>query len=181
MPPARRVLVHGLLVAFLGLGAAGCSGEAGPVDDGTFSSLRAGAPAILEEAGVDLVSLETPAAASAAQAAAALELGGFDAEIASENFMDGVSLEPERIAGLIGLAGDGDARRANGRFVVLAFADLESAVLFAASDPEVFADAGLEAVRTSYFTGNVVGYYAAEGDTDATDRFRAALEALTEA
>ncbi|MGA8847122.1 MAG: hypothetical protein WB471_10960 [Nocardioides sp.] len=173
-----RVVVCGVLVVAVGLGASACSGESGPVDDGTFSSLRAGAPDLLDEAGVELVSSDTPAAASAVQVAAALDRRGFDAEIAPENSMDGVALAPERIAGLVGLVGDGNARRGNGRFLVLAFADIESAVVFAVSGPEVFADADLESERMSYFSGNLVAYYAPVGDDDATDRFRGMLEVL---
>lgn len=173
-----RSVVCGVLVVAVGLGAGACSGESGPVDDGTFSSLRAGAPDLLDGAGVDLLSPDTPAAASAVQVAAALESRGFDAEIVRESFMDGVVLEPERIAGLIGLVGDGDARRGSGRFLVLAFADIESAVVFAVSGPEVFADADLESERTTYFSGNLVAYYAPEGNDDATDRFRGVLEVL---
>lgn len=195
MLTARRLLTPGLLVLVLGLGAAGCSGESGPIDDGTYSSLRAGAPAILADLDVTLISLEVPAAARPDEVVEALSDQRLTAEtypLDSFDGGDGVALEPERIAGLLGLvgsvgsgsAGSGNVGSGNvgsgskGQFVVLSFDGLESAVVFAASDPQVFADVEQEAVRSAYFSGNLVAYYASEGSSDTTDRFRAALDAL---
>lgn len=178
---ARRRLAPGLLVIVLGLGAAGCSGEAGPVDDGSLSSLRAGAPAILADLDVTLVSLDAPAAAGPDDVVEALgqqRLTGEAYPLGTLGDVDAVALEPDRIAGLLGVVGNVEPSSGQGRFVVLSFDGLESAVVFAAGEPQVFADAGLERSRTAYFSGNLVAYYAPGGSNDVTDRFRAALDAL---
>lgn len=181
MPSAHRLLAPSLLLVTLALGAAGCSGESGPVDDGTLSSLRAGAPDILADLDIDLVALDDPVAAGPDDVVAVLEEKGLDAQaydLGRADALDGIALEPERIAGLLGLVGSAESSTGPDRFVVLAFDSLEAAVVLAASEPQVFDDAGLEDARATYFSGNLVAYYAPEGEGDATDRFRAALEAL---
>jgi len=166
-----------VLAAVLGL--TGCSGEAGPVDDGTYSALQAGAPDALDALGVDLVSLERPAAAAPGDVVAALEAESLDAETYSVGTVDGLTLDPERVGGLLGLAGAADPAD-GGHYVVLSFDGVDAAVLFAQGDAEIFDDAEAESSRSAYFSGNLVGYYApGEGD-DTSDRFRAALTALSD-
>lgn len=182
MPAPRRDLkpglLLGLLVLGLSLGLVGCS-EAGPVDDGAYSSLQAGAPAALDGVGVTLVSLEQPVAADPNDVDAALTARRLEAETYAVRAVDGLALDPEKVAGLLGMAGNVEpGRSSDGRFVVLSFDRLEAAVVFAESDPAIFADAGLDSERSGYFAGNLVAYYARDGSNDATDRFRAALDAL---
>lgn len=168
----------GLLCAVLGVAVAGC-GEAGPIDDGSYSSLQAGAPDILAGLGVALVSLERPTAAAPDDVVDALTAERLSAETYALGPVDGLALDPERIAGLLGLAGNVESiGTRDGRYVVLSFDRLEAAVVFAQSDQEIFDDPDREADRASYFSGNLVAYYAPEGNGDSTDRFRAALDAL---
>ncbi|MBU1801342.1 MAG: hypothetical protein KKA97_03685, partial [Actinobacteria bacterium] len=109
---------------------------------------------------------------------AALEAESLDAETYPVGTVDGLVLEPERVGGLLGLAGAADSGDA-GRHVVLCFDGVDAAVLFAQGDAEIFDDADAESARTAYFSGNLVGYYApGEGD-DESDRFRDALTALS--
>ena len=174
----RRCAVLPPIVLTAVVGLTGCSGEAGPVDDGTYSALQAGAPDALNALGVDLVSLERPATATPDDVVAALEAESLDAETYPVGTVDGLVLEPERVGGLLGLAGAADSGDA-GRHVVLCFDGVDAAVLFAQGDAEIFDDAAAESARTAYFSGNLVGYYApGEGD-DESDRFRDALTALS--
>lgn len=187
----RRRALTGISAAVLLLGVTGC-GEEGPVDDGTFSALQAGAPAVLDDLGVTLVSLDAPAAATPSDVADALAAEDLDALAYSERAITGLAVDPDRLGGLVGVAGtpslgsDVQPRRGRGddtgTYVVFAFDQVDAAVFFAQSDQEVFADPDLEAARTTYFSGNLVGHYS-PGDTDgaggaADERFRAALDAL---
>ena len=174
----RRIALPALLCAALAL--TGC-GEAGPVDDGTYSSLEAGAPEILADLGVALVSLERPAAASPQDVVDALSEQNLEGLTYAVGPVEGLALDPEKVAGLLGLAGNAsmpDVGSGTGRYVVLSFDRLESAVVFVQRDPEIFDDAELEADRAAYFSGNLVAYYAPSDSADATDRFRSALDAL---
>ncbi len=176
---ARRALVTGAMVLALAAGASACSGEEGPVDDGTYSSLRAGAPAILADLDIALVSIDQPAAATPEVVRDALIAQRLPALNHPVGPVDGVALDTEKVAGLLGLAGNTDAPNGDeGRYAVLSFDSVEAAVVFARSDPTVFEAADSEADRAAYFSGNLIGYYAPGGDDDATDRFEAALDAL---
>ena len=183
MRTARRTAVAGVLSGVLGLTLVACGGEAGPVDDGTYSALQAGAPDVLAERAVALVSPDRPAAADPADVVDALR----EQDMFAAFYQPGrpvedavLALGPSQVAGLLGVVGNVTASLAgdDGRYVVLVFADLDSAILFAQSEPTIFADLDLEEGRSSYFSGNLVSYYAPEGTNDATDRFRAALDAL---
>lgn len=189
MRTARRTALAGVLSGVLALSLGACGGETGPVDDGSYSALQAGAPEVLAERGIALVSPDRPAAASPRDVVDALgeeRLSAAELSMAANpvqddglDGLDGLALDPAQVAGLLFLVGnvDGPADDA-GRYVVLGFADLDSAILFAQSEPAVFADADLEEVRSAYFSGTLVSYYAPEGTNDATERFRAALDTL---
>ncbi len=182
MPSRTRVVrpaASALLVGVLVMSAVGCGGEAGPIDDGTYSSLQAGAPALLDTLGVTVVSLDQPRSADPNDVDAVLASRRLDADTYAVRAVDGLALDPEEVAGLLGMAGNVEAASSSdGRFVVLCFDRLEAAIVFAQSDPVIFADAGLESDRSAYFSGNLVAYYARATGADARDRLRAALEAL---
>lgn len=181
MRTARRTALAGALSGVLALTLGACGGETGPVDDGSYSALQAGAPEVLAERGIALVSPDRPAAASPGDVVGALEEQGLFAALdRPDDGLDGLALDPAQVAGLLFLVGNvtGPADDA-GRYVVLGFADLDSAILFAQSEPAVFADARLEEDRSAYFSGTLVSYYAPEGTNDATERFRAALDSLS--
>lgn len=178
MPARRRIALPAILLAALALALAGC-GEAGPVDDGTYSALEAGAPEILADLGVALVSLEQPAGASPQEVMDALSEQSLEASTYDVGPVDGLALDPEKVAGLLGLAGNAtEPLEDDGRYLVLSFDRLESAVVFVQGDPVIFDAPALEADRATYFAGNLVAYYAPSGAADATDRFRSALDAL---
>lgn len=179
MPVRRRLATAGLLCGALALTLGACSGEAGPVDDGSYSSLQAGAPAVLGELGVALVSPDQPVLADPNDVVAVLASRRLEAETYAVRDVDGLALDPEKVAGLFAMAGNLESPAGkDGRFVVLSFTGPEAALVFAESDSEIFDDADLEADRSAYFSGNLVAYYAPEQTNDATDRFRAALDAL---
>lgn len=180
--PARRLLAPVLLA----LALTGCS-EEGPVDDGSFSALQAGAPEVLERLEVTTISLDGPAAATPGVVADALDAAGLDVLAYSERAVTGLAVDPDTVGGLLGVVGtpalgsDFQAERAGagdaGTFVVLAFDQVDSALFFVGSDPEVFADPALDAARTTYVAGNLVGYLAPAGAADE-DSFVEALEDL---
>lgn len=183
MRTARRTALAGVLSAVLALSLGACSGETGPVDDGSYSALQAGAPEVLAERGIALVSPDRPAAASPGDVVDALEEQGLFAELsrpAEPVADDGLALDPTQVAGLLFTVHNVTSSVDDaGRYVVLGFADLDSAILFAQSEPTVFADARLEEDRATYFSGTLVSYYAPEGRNDETERFRAALDDLS--
>ncbi|WP_323794162.1 hypothetical protein [Nocardioides sp.] len=187
MRTARRTALAGALFGVLALTLGACGGESGPVDDGTYSALQAGAPAVLAERGIALVSPDRPAAAAPRDVVDALgeeRLFAAELSLVPNPVQDAVlALDPTQVAGLLFLVGnatetDADGDSEGGRYVVLGFADLDSAILFAQSEPTIFHDADLEEDRSAYFSGTLVSYYAPEGTNDATERFQAALEAL---
>lgn len=174
----RRCAVLPPIVLAAVVGLTGCSGEAGPVDDGTYSALQAGAPDALGALGVDVISLEQPAAATPGDVVAALRDASLEARTYPIGAVEGLALDPERVGGLLGLSGAAGSADA-GRYVVLSFDGVDAAVLFAQGDAEIFGDADAESARTAYFSGNLVGYYAPGEGADAGDDFRDALAALS--
>jgi len=166
----------------------GCS-EPGPVDDGSYSSLQAGAPAVLDDLGVTLVSLDEPAAARPAVVADALDAAGLDVLAYSERAVTGLAVDPDSLGGLLGAVGtpalgsdtpvaeQPPGAEAAGTLVVFAFDDVDAALFFAGTDPEVFADPALDGDRASYVAGNLVAYLAPAGAAGET-AFVEALEGL---
>jgi hypothetical protein len=173
------------------LALTGCSGEEGPVDDGTYSALEAGAPAILEGLGVTVLDLDRPAAATPADVTDALVAEEVDVLAYSERAITGLAVDPDTIGGLLGVVGtpalgsDFQAEQSagsgeTGSYVVLSFDQVDAALFFAQGEPEVFADPALDAERSTYVAGNLVAYYAPRGAADE-GALRAALETLADA
>jgi len=128
-----------LLPALLGLVVA-CGGEDPVVDDGTQGIPLAGLAPQLEEAGVEVIAVQQPAAATGDDVAAALE-----AVRLSSDEVDDLGLD-DPVAGLVTV--EGDARD----YVVLVFDGPSTAAVFAAADlPVLAADAA------TYLAGNLVG------------------------
>ncbi len=175
---AVRTLVSVLLLASL---ASGCSGEEGPVDDGSYSSVQAGADAALAEVGVKLLATDLPGGVDAAVVAAALSGVDLATTTGSRADGDGLALDPAEVAGLIATVGNQAGARSSGqRYVVLVFDDPASAILFARSAPAVFDDREADEARQGYVAGRLVGYYAPGQEVDETRAFADALTRLAE-
>ncbi|MCW2816946.1 MAG: hypothetical protein JWN84_4401 [Nocardioides sp.] len=165
-----RLLRTSAVLGVLALGAGACSGEEPPYDDGGQGLPLAGLGSQIEDAGVDVVSPGTPSSASTDEVVDALT----EADVASADVVDDgadeiVAFDPERTAGLLDVVADGP-----GTTVVLVFTTPDAAAVFAAGDPEVFADAQAEAARDALLSGNLVGYASGDGSAD----LRTALESL---
>ena len=170
------VLARLTVLAALALGASGCSGEEPLLDDGTQAVPLAGLGPDIEAAGVTVIEEASPVAATTDEVVAAL----VDLEVVTPEAVTGdessevLALDPDATAGLVGHVVDGP-----GTTVVLVFSGPPAAAVFAASDPEVFADDALEPDRAAYLTGNLVGYAGFAGPQDGTvARLRSALSAL---
>lgn len=159
----------GLLLLVLGA----CGGEPLPVDDGSVASLDA---ASLPD-GTEVVDLDSPSAATAEQVVVALVREGIEAEVPARGEANALAIDPATVAGLIdtvvsAAASDG------GRLAVLVFDEPASALVFAATDPTVL-DVGRDSISVdSFFSGNLVGYYAADKASRDRDSFLNALSSL---
>lgn len=177
----RAIRSVGLWPVLILLTVSGCGGEAVPYYDGSQSSAVAGAPEALAAVGADLISADTPEAATLAQTAAALEAEGLRGDVLAASVDQGLASSPETIAGVVGTVSNlGLSKSSVGRFVVLVFDEPVSAVVFASQDSPVFADLDLDTDRQIYFSGNLVGYYAPENGVDKAGKLRGALETLAE-
>ncbi|CAN5352448.1 hypothetical protein BH11ACT8_BH11ACT8_19690 [soil metagenome] len=176
----NRSLPAGLLVLTVLL-LAGCAESTGPVDDGSYSSLDAGAPAALESAGVDLLATDLPPGVDADAVRVALDDAGLTATTGSREDGDGLGFDPAKIAGLLGTVGNqADASAGQEHYVVLVLADSASAVVFAADPPSIFSDPDVDTATKGYVAGRLVGYYAPSDDVDSTDSFAGVLRGLAE-
>lgn len=160
---------------------AGCGEEEELPQDPTDSSLRAGAPAALDAAGVDVVSLDEPAATTVEEVGRALEDAGLVDDVlddANENTLQGpLALDRTRLVGMPPLVGDlRDGNR--GDYVAVVFTDPEDAWVFAESGPTVFADDAAESDRTAYLAGPVVAFVAGDAGSDRGTDVRRALADL---
>ena len=166
----------------LGLVLAGCGGEPEPVDDGSYSSLEAGAPAALESAGVEVVAPTLPPGTDLEAVAAAYDDSDLPTPATGTRADgDGLAFDPADVAGLLGTVGNQAAATAGDeRYVVLAFDDTASAVVFASGDPAVFADEDADATATGHLAGTLVGYYAPADGVDETASFVEVLSGLAE-
>jgi len=161
------------------LALVGCGGEEPPYYDGSQSSVLAGARPALAAVGADVVSVELPQAAGAEEVAAALQAEGLEGDVLGVTSDQGLATSPDTIAGVLATVSNlGLGTSTVGRVVVLVFDQPVSAVVFASSDAPVFGDPDLDADRQIYFSGNLVGYYAAEDGVDQGAGLRRALETL---
>ncbi len=163
------------LLAVLAVGTTGCSSEEPPpLDDGSQTVPLAGLGPQVEDAGVEVLSTDMPVAVTTDEVVGALEDAGVTgpAAAAPEGEDDSVvAFDPTATAGLLGLVLDEP-----GSTLVLVFATPEGAAVFAAGDPEVFADAASEDGRKAFLAGNLVGYAAT--DDGRPVRLRRALNSL---
>ena len=146
----------------------GCSGEEGVVDDGTQAAVVD--TGRLADAGVTVLSPDSPATAARADVVAALADAGLevlDDDVASSG-PGGLGFDTERTAGLLASPGDGAS------YVVLVFDEPASAEVFAAAEPTAFDDAALEGRRTALLAGGLVAY----AGPAAAPAVRRALQAL---
>lgn len=165
-----RSLLVALSVTLL---LAGCSGEAAPVDDGSYSSLQAGASTALEAVGVQLVAPTVPPGVDLD----AVEQAVADSDLpvavqGAREDGDGLALDPTMVAGLLGSVGNqATATARQEHFVLLVFDDPASAVVFAEGSPEIFSDQRADRAKDGYLAGTVLGYYAPADGVDETTSF----------
>jgi len=175
--PRRLLAATACLVVVLAPLLTACGEEEPLPQDPTDSSLRAGAPAALDAAGVDVVSLDEPSAPTADDVRGALRDAGLDADPldpSDDSVSDVVSLDPDRLVGGPDLVGDvGD-----GPYVAVVFTDAEDAWVFAESEPTVFADDSAERDRAAYLAGPVVAFVAGDAGPDRGTDVRRALADL---
>lgn len=173
--PVRRspLLLTALTSAALVLSA--CGGQGGAYEDGTQTVPLAGLGAEIDAAGVEVLAADTPSGATDDAVADALTDAKVVSPLAARPGDDAaakvVAFDPTATAGLLSLVVDGPEST-----VVLVFASADSAAVFAAADPDVFADTVVETSRKGYLTGNLVGY--AGDDSGRPTRLRRALNAL---
>ena len=176
-----RAVRAALAVLTLGLVATGCSGEPEPVDEGSYSSLQAGAPAALESAGLELLAPTLPPgvdtdAVESALAATDLPEPTVSALADGDADADGLAFDPTQVAGLLATVGNQAlATAGDEQYVVLVFDDADSAVVFASAAPAVLADEDADAEATGYVAGSLVGYYAPADGVDETTTFAGVL------
>ncbi len=167
------------LVLVVGLGLTACGGEDAVVDDGSVAAVSGAASARLTEAGVDVVAPQVGAGVDLEAIGTALDDAGLSAVQGTRTDADGLALDPAATAGLLGTVGNQAAAEQGGRrYVVLAFDDVASAVVFAQDAPEIFADAAAEKSRRAYLAGRLVGFYAPGTGGDGATTFADALTAL---
>lgn len=176
MVSVRTLAITGCVVGLLVLG--GCGEEPVEVDSGADSSLRAGAADRLAAADVDVVSLASPTRVSPDEVSSALDDAGLSAEpVASDD--DALSIRADQLVGIPTILGDTDDLDDGGSgFAAVVFAAPADAWTFAASRPEVFADAGAESDRAAYLAGPVVAFATSADGDDVGDDVRRALAAL---
>lgn len=162
------------------LALSGCGGEPEPIDDGSYSSLQAGAPAALASAGVEFIAPTLPPGVDLDAVEAALaEAGLSNSTQGTREDGDGLAFEPTEVAGLLGSVGNqATAKPGKQRYVVLLFDDPASAVVWAEGSPSIFEDRESADVAGGYLAGSVVGYYAPADGVDETASFAEALGSL---
>ena len=170
------------LVLVVGLGLSACSGEDAVVDDGSGAGVTVAASARLTAAGVDVLTSEVGAGVDLEAIGAALDDAGLSAVQGTRTDADGLALDPAATAGLLGTVGNqAAAAKGERRYVVLAFDDVASAVVFAQDSPEIFADATAEKGRQAYVAGRLVGFYGPGTGGDGATTFADALTTLAAA
>jgi len=175
--PRRLAPATAWLVVLLGALLAGCGEEEVLPQDPADSSLRAGAPAALDAAGVDVVALDEPATPTGDDVRGALVDAGLDADAldpSDDSVSDVVSVDPDRLVGGPALVGDVAADP----YVAVVFTDAEDAWVFAESEPTVFADVSTERDRAAYLAGPVVAFVAGNAARDRGTDVRRALADL---
>jgi len=176
----RRRLPHlGIVLACVAtLALGGCGGEPLPVDDGSVVALdRSALPDDTE-----VVSLAAPTSASAAEVVAALDEQDVRAEAHGRTDATGLSIDPAAVAGLVGTVSPAAKGRSK-PFVVLVFDEPASALVFAAAADVVLDFPGAstpDSAVDSFFSGNLVGYYAPEQTSVGRDSFLGALTSLAD-
>ncbi|MGA8255943.1 MAG: hypothetical protein WB767_05140 [Nocardioides sp.] len=163
-----------VVVCTAALALTGCGGEPLPVDDGSVVSLDG--TSLPDD--TEVIDLDTPTSATAEQVVAALDSESIVAEARRRTEATGLSLDPVTVAGLVGTVSPAAKGRSK-PFVVLVFDEPASALVFVASDRAVIDAPGTAAVD-SFFSGNVVGYYAPTKAPTGRDAFSRALSSLAD-
>lgn len=176
----RSPLLALLLAPTAALVLAGCGSEAAPYDDGSDSSLQAGAPAALEAVGIELVAPTVPPGVDLDAVEAALTAAGLPAPQQSTPANNpGLAVDTTKVAGLLGtVGGRAPTKIGEQQYVVLVFDEPDSAVVWAESAPAVFDDNDIDDAAQGYVAGSLVGFYVPSDEVDETPAFVGAFEQL---